>query len=157
MSEVEGVTMVELPRQAAMTMRFTAGPAEMAAKMGEVFGAIFEYASAHGELVGPPFTRYLAHDEAAERFDLEAGLPVAADVAGSGDILASELPAGRAATLWHIGPYDKLGEAHWALRHWVEQEGLTPVGGPWEVYVTDPGQEPDPQRWKTQLFQPIAG
>jgi len=31
-----------------------------------------------------------------------------------------------------------------------------PSGGAWEVYVTDPGLDPHPQQWRTQLFLPLA-
>lgn len=156
MSEPTTVSIVQLTTQPTLTARFRVSPAEMGPKLAEVLPAICQYAVEHGmELAGHPFARYHHHDEAAHLFDLEAGLPVTAQGRGNDWISASELPAGRAATLWHVGPYEKLGEAHWALRRWVEENGLTPAGGPWEVYVTDPGAEPDPQQWRTQLFQPI--
>jgi hypothetical protein len=32
----------------------------------------------------------------------------------------------------------------------------TPSGAPWESYLTDPGQHPDPKDWKTEVFWPIG-
>ena len=59
-----------------------------------------------------------------------------------------------AATL-HVGAYDKLPEAHGAIQQWVEEQGLKTAGAPWESYVTDPGEEPDPKDWKTEVFWPV--
>ena len=35
---------------------------------------------------------------------------------------------------------------------WVDEQGLTPAGPMWEVYVTDPTPEMDPASLRTDLF-----
>ena len=42
-----------------------------------------------------------------------------------------------------MGPYDALRQTWAALTEWMSSQGLQPAGAPWEVYVTDPGAEPD--------------
>ena len=42
------------------------------------------------------------------------------------------------------------------LNEWIVREGLEPAGVPWEVYVTDPGAEPDPSKWRTDLYFPVC-
>ena len=37
----------------------------------------------------------------------------------------------------------------------MESEGLEGAGAPWEVYVTDPGAEPDQSKWRTEIFFPV--
>jgi AraC family transcriptional regulator len=37
----------------------------------------------------------------------------------------------------------------------MKSQGLEPAGAPWEVYVTDPGAEPDPSKWRTDIFFPV--
>lgn len=69
-----------------------------------------------------------------EGIPIEAAVLVKAPFPNAGRIVISTTPAGRAATLTHIGPYQKLGEAHKALRGWCEQNGHTPAGTSWEVY-----------------------
>lgn len=32
---------------------------------------------------------------------------------------------------------------------------LEAAGAPWEVYVTDPGAEPDQSKWRTDIFFPL--
>jgi AraC family transcriptional regulator len=130
---------------------------EIAATLAEAFGKVFGQAQQNGiAIAGPPFTRYL--DWGPGVFTIEAGIPV---VAGSpnasldGDVRADILPGGAVAATTHAGPYDKLSEAHAAVQQWIEAEGLAAAGAPWEVYVTDPADHPDPQDWKTEVFWPI--
>ena len=66
------------------------------------------------------------------------------------------LPGGFVATTTHSGSYDKLNEAHAAIQQWIQAEGLTPAGAPWESYTTDPADYPDPKDWKTEIFWPLA-
>ena len=37
-----------------------------------------------------------------------------------------------------------------------ETEVVTAVAAPWESYVTDPADYPDPKDWKTEVFWPLA-
>ena len=37
----------------------------------------------------------------------------------------------------------------------MKSEGLEAGGAPWEVYVTDPGAEPDKSKWRTDIFFPV--
>ena len=87
--------------------------------------------------------------------DLECGMPVAAPLKGTDRIRAGELPGGKAATVTHTGPYDQLGQTWEKLMAWMKSEGLEPAGAPWEVYVTDPGREPDSSKWRTDIFFPV--
>ena len=66
------------------------------------------------------------------------------------------LPGGLVAFTIHQGPYDKLFQAYVAIEHWMTTEGVVPNGAPWESYVNDPGDHPDPRDWKTEIFWPIA-
>ncbi len=141
--------------QPAMTIQFSAAPDELAKKYGEAFGAIFGYVMSNGgQPAGPPFGRY--HRMTDGKFDIEAGLPVAKPLDNKGNIKASQLPGGMVATTLHVGPYEKLGGAHAALQSWARKNGKKVTGGVWESYLTDPGQEPDPNKYQTKLFLPIA-
>ena len=70
-------------------------------------------------------------------------------------IQAGELPAGTAATVTHLGPYDNLRHTWEALTEWMKSQGLAGAGAPWEVYVTAPGAEPDQSKWRTDIFFPV--
>jgi AraC family transcriptional regulator len=148
----------EIAPQPVIVVRRRIKPSEVAAILGEVLGHVFQYAQQNGiALAGQPFTRYL--EWGPGMWTIEAGMPVTAKVGETtpvADVRQDMLPGGFAATTTHAGSYDKLTEAHAALQQWIEAEGLTPSGAPWEVYTTDPADFPDPKDWKTEIFWPIA-
>ena len=87
--------------------------------------------------------------------ELEGGMPVAAKVDGDGRVESGELPGGDIVTTMHVGPYEKLVEAHDALHVWMRENGKQLASAHWEIYWTDPGQEPNPANYKTELRWPI--
>jgi AraC family transcriptional regulator len=147
----------KLETQPVLVVRRRVKPSEIAKAIAEVFPPIYAYAQQHGiAMAGQPITRYLEWGPGL--WTIEAGMPVAGhSQASEGDVRADTLPGGFAATTTHAGAYDKLSEAHAAIQQWIEAEGYTAAGAPWEVYVTDPADYPDPKDWKTDIYWPIAG
>ena len=137
-------------------VRRRVGRHEIAGTIGQCLGAIFGHCQANGIAVaGPPFTRY---PEAGQgMLTMEAGLPIAAAAAGAGDIEAGTLQGGAVAFTVHAGGYESLGESYTALERWIAEQGARPGGPPWEVYVTDPAEHPDPKDWRTEIYWPMAG
>jgi effector-binding domain-containing protein len=87
---------------------------------------------------------------------------------GDGDVRSGVLPAGRYATVTHLGHPDQLIDATAALLDWAAEQGLqwdmseTDDGQRWggcrlEVYNTDPAEEPDMNKWETELAFRLAG
>ena len=37
----------------------------------------------------------------------------------------------------------------------MESQGLASAGAPWESYITDPTEHPDPKDWKTEVCWPV--
>jgi len=124
----------------------------LAGTLPEVMRTITEQGA---EMAGPPFSRYHAIDTAKNRIDIEAGIPVKAPIKASGRVKPSELPAGRVATTWHVGSYHQLQQSYDRLEAWLAAQKLAARGGFWEVYWTDPGLEPDPSAWRTQILWPV--
>lgn len=151
------ITKKEISEQPVLVVRRRIKPSELAATLGAALGQVFQYAQQNGiALAGQPFTRYLEWGPGI--WTIEAGLPVTARVgktSAEGEVRADVLPGGLVATTTHAGPYDKLNEAHAAVEQWVEAQGLQSAGAPWELYVTDPAEHPDPKDWKTDLFWPV--
>ncbi len=69
-----------------------------------------------------------------DRVSVEVGVEVSAAFPPSGRVVASALPAGRAAVTTHRGPYDELEAAHLAVRRWCAGQGRELTGERWEVY-----------------------
>ncbi len=144
----------QLKAQPTMSTRFTTAPADIAAAYGEAFGAVYSYVMPNGgDVTGPPFGRY--HKMTDDEFEIEAGLPVAKTLPGNDDVKPGELPAGPAATLLYVGPYESLGAAHNALTDWARTHDKKPAGTVWECYVSGPGKESDPAKYETKLFLPL--
>jgi effector-binding domain-containing protein len=114
---------------------------------------------------GAPFWKYNVIDMAA-KLEIEAGAPVAAAVVGDDRVVTGVLPAGRYATLTHVGHPSELVAATGALLDWAAAQGLTfdvtpgDDGERWacrlENYLTDPRQEPDMSKWVTELAFKLA-
>jgi len=144
----------ELQVQNVLAIRATVSKEQIGAKIGELVPAVFGYVlSKGGQPSGPPFTRY--HKAEGDRFEIEVGVPVVEPVAGEGRFETGTLPAGKAAVTLHIGPYEKIEKTHCALEDWMKSQGLTSAAAPWEVYWTDPNQEPDPSKLKTEIIWPV--
>ena len=144
----------QLAAQPILGIRETTTLDQLAQRMGPLFGEVHGYLKQHGQApAGMPLARY--HSMDGNTVDLECALPVAAPLAGTDRIRACELPAGRAATVTHRGPYDELSRTWAALTEWMKEQGLEAAGAPWEVYVTDPGAEPDRSKWRTDVFFPV--
>jgi effector-binding domain-containing protein len=65
---------------------------------------------------------------------VEVGAEVAQPFAGNDRIHCSQLPAGRAVTTTHFGPYARLAEAHAAILEWCAEHGQQLPGVCWEIY-----------------------
>jgi effector-binding domain-containing protein len=129
-------------------------------------GEVFAWLGARGLApAGPPFLKYNVIDM-MRQLEIEAGVPVGAAADGDGEVISGVLPAGRYATVTHVGhPSELLGVTK-ALRDWAAEQGLTwdmspdGEGERWasrlEISLTDPRQEPDMSKWVTQLAFRLA-
>lgn len=131
--------------------RETLAQTELTTWFAATYGQVAAYLGRHGiSPTGHPFARY--HVRGDGRFDVEAGFPVTAPIAGDASVVPSTLPGGQLAAVWYTGPYDGLGEAYEALSGWIEAQDGTLDGDPWEVYYEPPSG--DPVNWRTEVVQP---
>ncbi len=145
----------QLDPRHALVIRRRVKPSEVAATLGEILGRVFAHAQREGfAFTGQPFTRYVK--SGLGLLTIEGGMPIATAGTSSGDVEAIELPGGAAAVAIHRGPYDRLSETHAAVERWIDANHFEPAGAPWEVYVTDPGERPDPATWETEVIYPVA-
>jgi effector-binding domain-containing protein len=162
MSVPQIVTRAEQPYVALRGHVTMAEIGPFAARTGEVFG----WLGARGLApAGPPFLKYNVIDM-ARQLEIETGVPVSAPAAGEGEVISGVLPAGRYATVTHVGhPSELLGVTK-ALLDWAAGQGLTwdispdADGDRWgsrlEILLTDPAEEPDMSKWVTQLAFRLA-
>jgi AraC family transcriptional regulator len=149
----------ELAAQPVLVVRKRVKREEIAATIGSVLPGIFHYAQQRGlALSGHPFTRYpqigpgMVTIEPGMRISGGSGSASTLDIEG---VIEDMLPGGPAAATMHSGAYETLPQAYAALEVWIESNGFESAGAPWEAYVTDPAEHPDPRNWKTEVFWPI--
>ena len=84
---------------------------------------------------------------------VEVGAEVAEPFAGNDRVHCSQLPAGRAASTVHYGPYPRLSEAHTAIRQWCVEHGHRLTGVSWEIYGHwDESWNAEPSKIRTDIF-----
>lgn len=147
------ITQVEA--QPILTIRTVSEAAKLPEILGAHFGEVYAYIQQCGQQPsGMPFSRYYAMD--GNTVDFECGMPVPSPIEGAGRIQAGELPAGSVVTVTHLGSYENLPQTWTALMEFIGRRNLHPAGAPWEVYLTDPSAEPDPSKWRTDIFFPVS-
>ncbi len=133
--------------------------AEVGAVLAECLPAVFGYVMGQGLApAGHPFVRYTSMSSAF--VELDAGVPLveaaSEDPPADTGMARGELVGGLVATTIHKGPYDQLGQAYEAMERWIDASEHSVTGSPWEIYLTDPGEVPNPADWLTEVFFPIA-
>jgi AraC family transcriptional regulator len=146
----------ERAEQPILLIRRRLSPGELQSVLAQSFGKLY----AHGQaaalpIAGWPLARYLSTGPGL--WTVEAAMPLATPARAEGEMEPGLLPGGPVALGIHAGPYDQLPETNAAIEQWIEANGFHVGGAPWESYVTDPGEHPDPADWRTQVYWPLAG
>jgi hypothetical protein len=114
--------------------------ADIADRLPGLFGWLAERGAAPA---GPPFFRYLVIDMERE-LDVEAGVPVAAPVAGDDQLIAV------------TGAFLDEAAARGLTFDATETERGTRWGCRLELLLTNPAEEPDMNKWETKLAFRLA-
>ena len=124
----------------------------VAEEIGSRFAHLYEHLRAtSGAATGHNVVVYHDDTSAPHAFGSDRGVPIEVGVecvlpAGSANgIQSSGTPEGLVATTLHIGPYDRLPDAHEAVRAWCKVNGWEIAGTNWEVYGHW-SEDPDQQR-----------
>ncbi|HEX4050133.1 MAG TPA: helix-turn-helix domain-containing protein [Steroidobacteraceae bacterium] len=149
------VTRKDCPEQPVLLIRRRIARGELQKTFAECFGMLFGHGQRSGlPIAGWPLARYVAMGPGL--WTIEAAMPLASPAPASGEMQPGSLPAGPAAFAVHVGAYERLPDTHAAIERWIEAQGYQIGGAPWESYVTDPAQHPDPAQWRTEVYWPLA-
>ena len=145
----------ERSAQPILFIRRRVARSELQGMLAECFGKLFTHGQKAGlAIAGFPLARYVSTGPGL--WIVEAAIPLAEPAAGDGDMQSGTLPGGPVAMGVHVGPYEQLGDTNAAIERWIETNGFRVAGAPWEWYVTDPGEHPDPADWRTEVYWPLA-
>ncbi len=118
----------------------------------EAFGALYAIMGKNDIQPAGPFLS-VYHDEEfnPESTDIEVG----AVVENTSAPCVRVLDPGLCCMTTHIGPYDEVSPCYAALAEWIEREGYTVSGPPFELYIKgcETGMVPDD--YVTEVYFPI--
>jgi effector-binding domain-containing protein len=139
------ISVHHVPSQTTAVVRARAKQADLPQVVPALCGEVWAYARAAGL---PRPGRHLALYLDCV-INLEVGAEMDQPFTGDGRVVCSFTPAGLVATTVHLGPYNRLGDAHHAVLNWCAANGHVLAGPSWEVYGhwTD-----DPTQLRTDVF-----
>lgn len=127
----------EKPLQPVLSIRTRTSVDKLPVEIGRAYEAIIEYLKKIGEEPSDaPFTAYYNLD--MEDLDVEMGFPVAKPLPGKGDIISSEIPAGKQVSGMFKGPYSQMVSLYDAMNKWISDNGYKAVGTAYEYYYNSP-------------------
>ena len=148
-------SLLERAPQPTAVVRSTIAVSDILEFLGGAYAAVMRVLAIQGITpVAEPFAYY--RGAPTSTVDIEAGFPIAVPCAPDGEVVPGELPGGTIATGMHIGPYDTMVDTYERLTSWITAQHLVPGEAMWETYMTDPQQEPDPTKWRTQIFWSVS-
>ncbi len=143
---------VDWPGKSFVTIRATLPFNKLTAFFSESYGAIYGAVYKMGlQVTDPPCAIYYSVDEKTMETDLAAAVPVAGTVPGMQGFTKVEIPASKAITATHYGPFDSMGATYALLEKYMAEHYLKRK---WmlEEYLSDPAVEKDPANWKTNIY-----
>jgi effector-binding domain-containing protein len=158
--------LVERDEQPYVAVVSTVTMQELGKVLPPLMPVMFDWVADAGlEQTGPPFWKYNVIDMAAS-LEVEVGVPVDRRVEGDDRVHGGVLPRGRYVLAHHVGHPDSLEQATGDLLAWAEARQLTwdvaEVEGEerWaarlEEYLNGPDDQPDMNKWETNLVFKLA-
>ena len=133
---------IETEAHPALLIRLVTSVGNLPNEVGRVYSSIIAYLAGKGEQpLGPAFIAYYNMD--MERLEVEIGFPVAKEIAGKGDIISGQIPAGKKATCFYKGPYCDMDSSYEDLAKWINDRGYVPAGVVYEFYYNSPEEVPE--------------
>lgn len=148
------ITKKKIAETPFLYMRSQVKPEDIATALASMFVPVFQYATVQGiPFAGAPTARYVSFGPGL--VTIEAGMPIVGPAEGAEGIMVGSLVGGEVISTIHQGPYDSLNEGHSAIQQWMIENNEVAGSAPWEAYITDPGEVPDPAEWLTEIIHPL--
>lgn len=138
-----------------LSIRDTVNQMEMNNVHGKIYAAINQYMDEQNvDITASPLVIY--HFWSDTLIDIEVGIPVLdSSIVGSGNIKMNKIKSTYVVTAVHYGAYERLPETYFGINEWMRKNKVVVTGPPWEIYLTDPATEPNPEKWETAIYFPI--
>lgn len=147
------IKVVDYDEKTFLTHREEVAFSEMEAFFSQHLGALYSLITENEKATinGHASSIYYDWDKENQKADVAAALPYTSENELNTDYKNITL-SGKAYKLEYYGNYEGLGEAHGALHQYLEDQNLPISKVVLEEYVTDPGNEPDLEKWLTNIY-----
>lgn len=151
----------ELVDVEAMDYYYTAHAVSLDDVNSDMFASNYEKIAAYlaedaANMSVPPLAIYHDWDEDTRTTKMEIGMACKSEKPAKDDIMKGKTFAGKAMKVSHKGPYETSDAAHEFLHARIDQTEYTFAGSPWELYVTGPAEDPNPENWVTEIYYPVV-
>ncbi|MBN2610246.1 MAG: GyrI-like domain-containing protein [Bacteroidales bacterium] len=141
--------------QKTLVIKAEVPTSQVGPKMGELYGKLFAYmGQKQVSPSGPPFAVYYSFDPEGNTV-FEAGVPVASSIETDGEVKYKEFEAMKVVSTMYVGPYENMMPVYETMQKYVKDYNLKDNGTSWEIYLTDPNAEKDPQKYQTIIWFPV--
>lgn len=106
---------------------------------------------AGGKPAGMPTGLYYVWDMEKSTTALAAAVACTGDFKAPAGMEVINLPAAKSLTIDYMGGYNGVGKAHDAMDAYIKENKLEHFAPVIEEYITDPGTEPDSNKWLTRV------
>jgi len=135
-------------------------PEALGSKMGKMLPQVSNFMKQNGiESSGQPITVYNQINEGSKTVIISSGIPTPSKVAvpPTSDVLCGYIEKTKAVKATLTGNYSNLPEAWTQVNEYLKNSDFekNPEIAPFEIYVTDPGNEPNPANWETEIYIPV--
>jgi effector-binding domain-containing protein len=124
-------------------VRREVAPGQVGAAWGPAVGKVWDFIRNQPDLWTDGHNIFLYHHpkQAGEPILCDFGVEVTRMFETAGEVYAIETPGGEAAVAVHCGPYNRMNDAHDAIRKWMAANRRESAGHSWEIYG-DPTPNP---------------
>ena len=127
---------------------------DVAQRINSLYNELLVFGARSGiDVAVRPIAIYHRLEEKNTVFEL--GIPVYKQTPVSGRIHFKTMQGREHVVANYYGSYDTLEDGHNAIQQWLLRYRRKFAGSPWEMYVTDPSTEPDPNKWLTRIYYPL--
>ncbi|MEM8932123.1 MAG: SRPBCC family protein [Acidobacteriota bacterium] len=151
------VVTVEPANVAYITRTTSQDAGEIAAALGESYGAILGFLAGEGaQMAGAPISIHQSWE--GDTYTFDAGMPFVGDLgelAEDAPVQVRETHGGKALKVVHLGSYHLLGETYDKAEAYIEAHGWELAGPAWDAYVDDPTTKPEAEV-ATHCYFPLA-
>lgn len=132
----------------------------ISAKLAKVYEEIYRSLASQGIIpISQPFAKYLSFPQNLgdeNKVILQAGAFMETGIETSGRIQIGNSKSGNTIQASHFGVYETAGKTHDTMKKYCDDNGYTIIGSAYEMYITDPGLEPNPAKWETKVIYELA-